>query len=183
MNRHTIRITLDPSSVEDAVRELEDYQERLQNKVEELRKRIAELIRDRAEPVFQSAIASDTFKSIFQGEETPEGPIIGGVTVTVNHKNDVSVVIATGKDAVFMEFGAGVYHNGALGSSPNPLGAALGYTIGSYGPNGAKDVWGYYDENKVLHLTHGTPASMPLTRAMAEVVYNIVEIAGEVFNE
>jgi hypothetical protein len=81
-----------------------------------------------------------------------------------------------------MEFGAGVYYNGAVGSSPNPLGTGLGFTIGSYGKgNGRKEVWGYRGEDGEIHLTHGAPASMPLYKAVQSVSRDIARIAREVF--
>jgi hypothetical protein len=105
------------------------------------------------------------------------------VDVVVEDNGNMTLVIANGTDAVFMEFGAGVYYNGAVGSSPNPLGAALGFTIGSYGfGQGKKEVWGYMGEDGRLHLTHGTPASMPLYRALQSVVNDIEQIAREVFS-
>ena len=80
------------------------------------------------------------------------------------------------------KFGAGVYHNGSVGSSPNPFGNDLGFTIGSYGKGyGKKQAWGYYDENGDLVITRGTPASMPLYNAAQEVMRKAVEIAKEVF--
>jgi hypothetical protein len=82
-----------------------------------------------------------------------------------------------------MEFGAGVYYNGAVGSSPNPLGTDLGFTIGSYGKgNGRKEVWGYCGEDGEIHLTHGAPSSMPLYKAVQSVLRDIARIAREVFS-
>ena len=81
---------------------------------------------------------------------------------------------------MWVEFGAGVYHNGAVGSSPNPYGSELGFTIGSYGTNGARDIWGFY-ENGELVLTHGTPAAMPLFHAVQDTIDEIPSIAKEVF--
>ena len=98
-------------------------------------------------------------------------------------KGDMSVTLRLqGEQAVFVEFGAGVYSNGSVGSSPNPWGNDLGFTIGSYGlGNGKKTVWGFKGEDGQIHLTHGTPASMPLYRAVQSVRQDIVNIAREVF--
>lgn len=169
----TIRLELSSSGIERAIRELEDYKRFLERKTEELRKRIGELIMNNAQPVFMSAIASDLL-----GEEAD----IGGVEVSVVESSGLTIVIANGKDAVFMEFGAGVYHNGQVGSSPHPLGNDLGFTIGSYGlGNGARQVWGFRTLDGTLHLTHGTPASMPLYNAEQAVIQRIEDIAREVF--
>lgn len=179
----TIHVDLfSPSSIDAAIRELRDYQKWVESKAVELRKRVAQLIRDRAEPVFQSAIADYTFLVRRDGKWESDSPVIGGVTVSVENNGDISLVITSGKDAVFIEFGAGIHYNGSVGSSPHPLGAGLGYTIGSYGENGAKEAWGFYGDDGELHLTRGVPASMPLYNAMMAVVNEIVDIAREVFS-
>lgn len=93
------------------------------------------------------------------------------------------MIVADGEDAVWCEFDAGVYHNGAAGSSPNPYGPELGLTIGSYGKgHGKRSAWGYYDENGELVITRGAPASMPMYRAARDVTVRAVQIAREVFS-
>jgi hypothetical protein len=136
---------------------------------------VAYFIAKDASAVFNTAVADDLIGVGF---------VTGSVNVTVQPQGEnMTVVIASGKDAVFMEFGAGVYYNGAVGSSPNPLGADLGFTIGSYGKgNGAKEVWGFYGDDGEIHLTHGVPASMPLYKAVQSVSRDIVQIAREVFS-
>ena len=170
-----INVSLDTASINAAVQELRDYAKWVERKTEELRERIAYFIAKDASAVFNTAMAED---------DLWVGAITGSVDVSVEPQGDkTTIIIASGKDAVFMEFGAGVYYNGGVGSSPNPLGAALGYTIGSYGKgNGAKAVWGFKGEDGILHLTHGVPASMPLYRALQSVVNDIEQIAREVFS-
>ena len=170
----TIHIDIfDPASIDAAVREIREYSEWVQRKTEELRQRVAYFIAKDASAVFNSAVADDLIG---------EGAVIGSVDVVVEDNGNMTLVIANGEDAVFMEFGAGVYYNGSVGSSPNPLGAGLGYTIGSYGKgNGAKNVWGFKGSDGQLHLTHGVPASMPMYKAMMAVVNDIEQIAREVF--
>ena len=164
----------DPASIDKAVREIREYSKWVQRKTDELRERIAYFIAKDASAVFNTAIAED---------DLMEGVITGSVDVSVDPDGDnATLVIAHGKDAVFMEFGAGVYFNGAVGSSPNPWGAGLGFTIGSYGKgNGKKEVWGYIGDDGALHLAHGAPASMPLYKAVQSVSRDIVQIAREVF--
>ena len=171
----TITIDIfDPASVDAAVKEIRDYADWVKRKTDELRERVAYFIAKDASAVFNTAVADDLIG---------EGAVIGSVDVVVEDNGNMTLVIANGEDAVFMEFGAGVYYNGGVGSSPNPLGAALGYTIGSYGKgNGAKAVWGFKGEDGALHLTHGVPASMPLYRALQSVVTDIEQIAREVFS-
>lgn len=170
-------ITIDifnPASIDAAVKEIRDYADWVKRKTDELRTRVAYFIAKDASAVFNTAVADDLIG---------EGAVIGSVDVVVEDNGNMTLVIANGEDAVFMEFGAGVYYNGGVGSSPNPLGAALGYTIGSYGNgNGAKAVWGFKGDDGALHLTHGVPASMPLYRALQSVVNDIEQIAREVFS-
>ena len=170
-------ITIDifnSASIDAAVKEIRDYADWVKRKTDELRERVAYFIAKDASAVFNTAVADDLIG---------EGAVIGSVDVVVEDNGNMTLVIANGEDAVFMEFGAGVYYNGGVGSSPNPLGAALGYTIGSYGMgNGSKAVWGFKGEDGTLHLTHGVPASMPLYRALQSVVNDIEQIAREVFN-
>lgn len=169
----TIRMTLDAKSIDAGIKELLDYKKLVEEKCEQLRDRVALLIATNARDIFSYAVADDLMG---------EGYTYGGVDVTVQHDGDITLVIASGKDAIFMEFGAGVYHNGPVGSFANAWGAELGYTIGSYGKgNGAKEVWGYKDGDG-FHLTHGTPASMPLFRSVRGVLANIEQIAREVFS-
>jgi len=178
----TITIDIfDPASIDRAVNEIREYSRWVQRKTDELRVRVAELIANQAQATFQSSIADNGFKVVngYPVDDTR----FGNVVVTVKPEDDkTTLVVADGKDAVFMEFGAGVYHNGAVGSSPNPWGTGLGFTIGSYGKgNGRKEVWGYYGEDGEIHLTHGAPASMPLYKAVQSVSRDIVKIAREVF--
>ena len=103
------------------------------------------------------------------------------VDVTIEDRENVTLVIASGEDAIWAEFGAGVHHNGSPGSSPHPKGSELGFTIGSYGKGmGKKDIWGFYEDGE-LRLTHGAPATMPMYNALKTVCDEISEIAREVF--
>ena len=181
MSRTISIVGFDPASIDRAVNEIREYSRLVQRKTDELRKRVAELISNQAQAVFNSSVADNGFK-VINGNPVDDTRF-GEVTVTVQPEGDnTTVIIASGKDAVFMEFGAGVYYNGAVGSSPNPWGTDLGFTIGSYGKgNGRKEVWGYYGDDGEVHLTHGAPASMPLYKAVQSVSRDIVRIAREVF--
>ena len=120
----TIQMTLDPASIDAAIAELKAYQRRLDAKCEELRQRVAYFIARDASAVFNTAAAED---------DLTEGVITGHVEVSVEQRGEnTTIVVANGKDAVFMEFGAGVYFNGNVGDAPTPWGGNLGFTIGSY---------------------------------------------------
>lgn len=173
MKKHII-VELSASSINKAIQALRHYEKWLDGKCEELRQAVAEKLAEYAQTGFNGSIADDMLN---------ESPILPDVKVTWDNRGDVTIVMAEGKDAVFIEFGAGVFHNGA-GVSPNPLGVDLGFTIGGYGNgNGQKNVWGFYGEDGELHLTHGTPASMPMYTAMMQILDELPQIAKEVFQK
>jgi len=173
MSKKTIRFGLGVTDINRAIREVNKFKQDFRNKVDTYRKRIAEELAVQASLNFGNAVVDDVIHG------SPRRP---DVAVTVSERGSISVVVAEGEDAVWCEFGAGVYHNGSVGSSPNPYGNDLGFTIGSYGKGyGKKQAWGYYDENGDLVITRGTPASMPLYNAAQEVMRKAIEIAKEVF--
>lgn len=156
-----------------AIRELEQYKRDFVRKVELLRVRVAERLAQKASDGFTGAVVDD----LTHGESKK----LADVKVSVGDHGDVTLVIASGEDAIWVEFGAGVYHNGSAGSSPHPKGAELGFTIGEYGKGyGKKAAWGFYEDGE-LHITRGTPAKMPMYRAMESVCNEIESIAREVF--
>lgn len=171
MAKKIIRCALSVESINRAIREIEAYECSLARKAELLRNEVANRIAEIAGSIFNSSIADDTLS----------GPRYANVSVEVSKEGEVTLIIAHGKDAIFVEFGAGVYNNGPVGSSPHPEGERLGFTIGSYGEgNGRKNVWGYYEDGELV-LTHGTPATMPMYTATKQVCGQIAEIAREVF--
>ena len=178
----TISFTLDPDSIDDAIRQVREYAAEIEAKTEQLRKMIAERIHWSASEGFRTAVTSDVIGVLVDKKVYSAEPYESDVTVTITHSGDVSVIFAEGKDAVFIEYGAGVYHNGAAGSSPHPWGEQYGYFIGSYGKgHGQRRAWGFRDETGKVVLTHGTPAAMPMFRGMTEAIGTIREMAQEVF--
>lgn len=181
-----ITFSLDKSSIENAIEEVNQYRDEFQRKCRELREKIAERIRWSAEKGFRTAMVSDTFLRITgkkkERVKEPLSPVMNAaVEVQISHDDSMSVIFTDDKEAMFIEFGAGVYYNGAPGDSPHPWGVEKGYVIGAYGHgNGVKNVWGYYDGNSVV-LTHGTPAVMPMYRGAEEAIRAMSEIVREVF--
>ena len=180
MAKTVIKFGLSVREIDRAIKELEQYKQELIRKIDLLREKVAQRIASLAQSGFSGAIVDDLL---------PEsgGARQAEVTVSLDQRDNVTVVVAQGEDAIWVEFGAGVYHNkGYLGSSPNPFNAEndLGFTIGGFGTNGDKEVWGFYEDpndKKSLRLTHGTPAVMPMYNAVQTVCDEIVDIAREVF--
>ena len=161
------------SSINQAVKELEAHKAWLRKKCNELRQRIAEELSVETQRGFASAVVDDLLKG---GGHPPE------VSVSVENRENVTVVIATGEDAIWCEFGSGVYHNTPVGTSPHPKGKELDFTIGSYGlGRGARKVWGFYQDGE-LKLTHGTQAQMPMYKAVQTVCERVEQIAKDVFS-
>ena len=168
----------DPASIQRAAQEIREYSKWVQDKTVELRKRIGERIRREAQHLFYNAVVDVNVDDDF-GEE----PDVYDVAVEDN--GDITVIVAHGKDAIFIEFGAGVFFNGAVGSSPNPLVGKNGlkYTIGSYGKGrGKQEKWAYKGKDGEVHWTYGTRATMPMYRSIVAVADDIVTIAKEVFS-
>lgn len=128
---------------------------------------------------------SSTINDVVGGGTEKDTSRNAEVKVYVTDAGNISVVVADGEDAIWCEFGAGVYHNGSVGSSPNAWGGELGFTIGSYGKGqGRKNAWGFYaepDKKESLTITRGTPATMPMYTSAVKVTGMAIKIAKEVF--
>lgn len=174
MGKKVIRISLSEKDIDRAIKELEQYKREIIRKTELLRTRIAERIANLAQSGFNDAVVDDLTGG-------SGGARKADVRVSIDERENVSVIIAAGEDAVWVEFGAGVFHNGSTGGSPHPKGSELGFTIGGYGKGmGKRQTWGFYEDGE-LRLTHGTPAVMPMYNALKTVCEEITSIAKEVF--
>ena len=173
MARKVIKFTLDEKDIDRAIQEVKKFRTEFLKKVRDYRLRVTEEIANLASLKFGSATMEHTVRGATRKPD---------VKVSVDNRGNISVVVADGEDAVWCEFGAGVYYNGSVGSSPNPYGKDLGFTIGSYGKGyGKGKAWGYYDEDGELVITRGTPATMPMYNSAKEVTKRAIEIAREVF--
>lgn len=179
MGKKVISFGLSEAEIARAIKEVEQFKKDFTRKSDELLRRIAERIAEEAERGFSGAIVDDlTAKS--------GGPRTANVNAKAEKRGDTYVVVADGEDAVWVEFGAGVYHNGSVGSQPNPLAQNVTnipdapIAIGTFGQNGRKPTWGFY-ENGELKITRGTPAQMPMYKAVQAVSREVVSIAKEVF--
>lgn len=172
MGKKVIRFGLSEREIDRAIRELEQYKQDIIRKTDLLRTRVAERLAELSRDGFAGAVVDDLLKG---GQRTAQ------VDVSIDQRDNVTLVIARGEDAVWVEFGAGVHYNGSAGTSPHPKGSELGFTIGGYGKGmGKKDVWGFYEDGE-LRLTHGAPTTMPMYNAVKTVCDEIAEIAREVF--
>lgn len=177
-----ITMELTTKGIEQAIKEIEAYKKDFIKKVDIFREKVAQEITKLAQAGFNSSLIDDVIPSSPSGSSRT-----AKVTVDFTSNGNVTVISTSGEDAIWVEFGAGVYHNGSVGGSPHPEGVKLGYTIGGYGKGRGKgSVWGYYsdpDGKTGLVLTHGTPATMPMYNAMKTISSKVVTIAREVFGK
>lgn len=165
-----ITVTLTPEGIDKAIRDVTTFTSWFRTKCQHLRKEVAERIAWSAEEGFRTARGND----VIIGYWVP-----APVFVDVTHGDKISVVIADGPDAVFIEFGAGVYHNGMLFASPHPWGDEFGYAIGLYKKpysKGVRNAWNFPGG-----VTRGTPADMPMYRGLNEALHEMDDIIRKVF--
>lgn len=157
-------MTLGASSIDKAIKELNAYKKELKRKTEALIDAMVQYGEDYAINAVGHVRTGETLTSI-------EG----------YRKGNVGVIVAGG-NAIWLEFGTGVRHNGAAGSSPHPKGAELGMTIGGYGDgHGANPGgWWYYDETGLKH-TYGIEANMFMYKTGQELRMVFPKLAKEVF--
>lgn len=173
MGKKVVRVPL-TANMKELQTIIKQYEKEKLKQFETYRVRLADEIAREAEAIFNSSSVDD----IISGGS----PHKADVSVSVTSSGNVSIIVANGEDAVWCEFGAGVYHNGSSGGSPNPYGSGLGLTIGSYGKGkGSQKAWGFADENGNIVITHGTPATMPMYKALLKVANKSISIARKVF--
>lgn len=172
-----IKYTLDEKSIDNAIKELEEYKVWVQKKTEELTRRLAEAGAEFARINFSRAMYSG----------------VNDVTVSVVPIAQGHKIIAQGKAVCFIEFGTGVKHNGAVGTSTHPKGAELGMLIGKYGQGRGENKYWYYKgepgnagtaskKHPGLTRTEGIPAQMPMYHAEVSIIGRVAQIAKEVFS-
>ena len=96
MGKKVISFGLSEKEIDRAIKELEDYKKDFLKKCEELRQLVAERIRQKAQEGFNGAIVDDL---------TAEsgGARMAEVSVVTEDGDDVTLVIAQGTDAVWVE--------------------------------------------------------------------------------
>lgn len=180
MARHTMNISLSEKSINEAIRQLQQYKKWLIKKTSQLVKELAEV----GIPVIDENMAKASYtydeKGVRSGSDASH---YTHVKIQSFGGYSKANLIVQGKELMFIEFGAGVYYNGSAGSSPHPKGEVNGMVIGSYGNHhGVQKVWGYYADSGELVLTHGVEAQMPVYKADMEIIQKYVEVARRVFS-
>lgn len=171
----TITVPLSVSGIGKLIRAVEDYKDWLENRTQILLDRLA------AEGL---TVSSAKFaKAVYDGTND--------VSVSVETRDrNVRAVVAVGQSVLFIEFGTGVTY-----PDNHPEAAELGMNRGEYGNgHGKQTSWGYYGDpgtngelrekpnGKIVVITHGNPANMPMYETVKELEQRLEEIAREVFS-
>ena len=168
----TIKVQLGSRSIDNAIREIKEYRKEIAEKTQKL---VDKLMRDGVD-VAKTALISTV------GDSTE-----GDIDYDIDSKGNIisAVITLNGKDALFIEFGAGIaYNTGAQ----HPLAGQFGYGPGTYpskhppnkGINPGRWVYGHDDDGKPL-WSIGTGASMPMYRAAENARNTAIKTAMEIF--
>lgn len=160
-----IKCNLSVASIEDAIRQLENYRDSLDRKAKELCKRLADM---------GATSAKLSFSKLYYQYR---GPIDLSVSVEERGDNKYAIV-ANGETVLIAEFGAGV----TLGKG-HPLDAQLGYGPGTYpGQKHAMTGKGWYlPKTKGGGHTFGNPPTMAMYNTAKDLKAEIQKVAQEVF--
>lgn len=160
----TIHMTLDPASIDAAIRELREYQKRLKQKAEELARKLAD--------IGAVNVSLGYARTIYTGQTDVE--------VKVEQKSPTSyAIVASGETVLFLEFGAGVTY-GYGHPEPSVDGVQMG-------PGTYPSDKGHWDDPKGWWIpgsehTYGNPPSMTMYLTAKELRDRIEEVAREVFS-
>lgn len=160
-----IKVSLSPSSIDAAIKQLEDYSKDIDRKAQELCKRLADMGAMYAEWNFSGVLYA--------------GDIDYNITVDRVDANTY-VIKADGETVLLMEFGAGVKHGYG-----HPQAAEFGMGPGTY-PNGKghwddPKGWWFGEKGNWTH-TYGNAPGMPMYNAAKDLRKEILDIAREVFS-
>lgn len=167
-----IKIKLDNSSIQSAIKELENYKRKLEDNNEEF---VKQLLRD---------------------GQKEANTILGTVPSTVSTDHYTDTIANTsgdkcngylnliGSQVAFVEFSAGVTFGTMPGGYPLPSGAGMG--IGTYNPGSdnawSPDGWAYMDSSGIVQKTYGNPAYMPMYYASQKMQKDAGKIAKGIFS-
>ena len=168
----TLHINLfDPKSIAECIARFESYSDKLDDACDKIEEELAKVVSEET-----SAAYSASPGDLIEGESTRG---LGDWSISTSKSKDGTKVEATGDDAMFLEFGAGMATNGPAGGSPHPKGIEMGATIGSYGKGLASrlQIWPFKDSGGT-HWSYGTTATCGMYDA-AQTAKSLVDIVKE----
>lgn len=164
MRKTIIKVGLSEQDINRAIKDLNRYKQEFLKREKRLLEGLAEIGLKEASVRFTTAMYDGT----------------NDVSVRLDTTKNGYAIVAEGKVVAFIEFGAGVYHNGSE-PYPNPRPSGI-VGIGEYGQGkGKRKAWGYEDENGEVVITRGNPAAMPMWYASEEIKNSVLKVVKEVF--
>lgn len=170
----TIKVPLSVAGIDNAIRELDRYQNWLRTRTN--------LLLDRLAQEGFSVASANFAKAVYDGTND--------VSVSVEQGGEgARAIVAVGASVLFIEFGTGVVY-----PDNHPEAAEHGMRRGEYGAGHGKQVsWGYYGEpgtngieytkksGNTVVLTHGNPANMSMYETVKYLEGILPRLAQEVF--
>lgn len=172
----TIKFGLSVKEIENAIKEIKEYQNEFNKKVERFVKELSECGEKVALEKIQESPLGKTVTLRCETEPTKMGCkailVATGQLKQAEGHEPFSTLLA-------IEFGSGIYHN----KTPNPKANEMGYGVGTFPGqiHAFEDGWYYLGEDNKWHYTHGVKATMPMYTASAEMAKNAKRIAKQVF--
>lgn len=159
----TIHIDVfDPTSINNAVREIEEYKKWVQKKTKELAKRLAAI--------------GVTLAAIEYSRVPYQGLKDVNLSIEVGAKPNQYDIVANGETVLILEFGAGVRYGYG-----HPQAEQFGYGPTTYpGQTHAADPNGWYIPGG--EHTYGNPPAMAMYLTGKELHQRVLEVAKEVFS-
>ena len=168
----TVNIDIaDANSVRNAIAELKEVRAEWLRKCNLLCETVAAMLADEIERNLSEIPFTDDIKDIGSHQAVERFPMFG-----VEARGNT--VVVAGAEIAFVEFGAGAYYNGT--GSNNPLATEVSFdtTTGSYGKGQGNNKYWFIAHNLI---SCGTPAYMPVYRAIEAVKPQIPTIARGIF--
>lgn len=176
-----IKVVLSEAGIDAAIKEVKAYKRKMYGKMQRL---ITAMCKDGEAYAIAHVTHIDTGETV--------GSIHG------YRKGNGGVIVAGGQ-AIWLEFGTGVYYNGNPNGSPNPYGKEIGFKIGEYGKqHGLEQGWFYptddpryeivrHTQNGDVHTgygyTHGIKADMFMFKTVKELQRQFPELAKKTFGK
>lgn len=172
MAKKVISVRLSGQSIDQAIKDLEQYKKELSKKIQRFTEGLANIGLNEATIRFTTAI--------YDG--------VNDVSVSLSGNGNEYIITASGKAVAFIEFGSGITYNKDK-PYPNPRPSGI-VGIGEYGEGrGNRRAWYYKGEpgtNGIVQengavKTRGNPAAMPMWYATEEMKDSIIKLVKEVF--
>ena len=162
-----IKVELSPASIENAIRDIEQYQDDVEQKCQEVCEKLAS--------IGAVGISLGFSRAIYTGDNSFNVEV---EKADVDGKSGY-IVSVTGGAVLFIEFGAGVTY---AKDNVHPLSAQFGMGVGTYpGQKHAFDENGWYLPGPGHQHTYGSPPNMPVYNTAKDLEAEVEKVVREVF--